>query len=375
MKLLKLFLPVLFVSALSGFTETDLKSVKKHEDSDNTVKIGLLIPYNNSVAAVNAAEMAISKANEHGGCRNKPFRLVVRSMEGPWGTGSNQAVSLIFEEKVCALMSSCDGRNGHLIEQVAAKTRVVYLSSWASDPTLAEAFVPWYFSCAPTDIQQADALIEEIYNKRKLAKIAAVSGNDYDSKLALENFVKQIKTKGKNDPLQLFYDDKIKDFKSLVDQINNADIRGIVLFGKPASSIKLLNEIRKRKMIQPVFGSLSLLDENDISENDLNSYENVVIVSSVNFSGPGVLSFREEYQKKYGSVPGAVASYSFDGINLLIEAIKNAGTERREIQSYLSKIHYIGVTGSIQFDNKGKLVGIPGLVLIKNGIPIPVERQ
>jgi len=77
--------------------------------------------------------MAIRKANEQGGYRNKPFQLVVRSMEGPWGTGSNQAVSLIFEDNVCALMSSGDGRNGHLIEQVAAKTRIVYLSSWASD--------------------------------------------------------------------------------------------------------------------------------------------------------------------------------------------------------------------------------------------------
>jgi ABC-type branched-subunit amino acid transport system substrate-binding protein len=295
-------------------------------------------------------------------------------MEGPWGTGSNQAVSLIFEDNVCALMSSGDGRNGHLIEQVAAKTRIVYLSSWASDPTLAEAFVPWYFSCAPTDIQQADALIEEIYDKRKLTKIVAVSGNDYDSKLALENFVKQTKLEGKTDPLQLFYDNNNKDFKSLIDQINNTDIRAIVMFGKPAASIKLINEFRKRKMIQPLFGSLSLLDENDISDQDMKSYENVVFVSSVNLSGSNGLSFREEFQKNYAKVPGAVAAYSFDGINLLIEAIKNAGTERREIQNYLSKIHYIGVTGSIQFDDKGKRIGIPGLMKIKNGIPVPVEK-
>jgi ABC-type branched-subunit amino acid transport system substrate-binding protein len=374
MKLQKLLLPVCLISVLSGFIASDLQSGKKHGESDKTVKIGLLISDNNSLSAVHGAEMAIRKANEQGGYRNKPFQLVVRSMEGPWGTGSNQAVSLIFEDNVCALMSSGDGRNGHLIEQVAAKTRIVYLSSWASDPTLAEAFVPWYFSCAPTDIQQADALIEEIYDKRKLTKIVAVSGNDYDSKLALENFVKQTKLEGKTDPLQLFYDNNNKDFKSLIDQINNTDIRAIVMFGKPAASIKLINEFRKRKMIQPLFGSLSLLDENDISDQDMKSYENVVFVSSVNLSGSNGLSFREEFQKNYAKVPGAVAAYSFDGINLLIEAIKNAGTERREIQNYLSKIHYIGVTGSIQFDDKGKRIGIPGLMKIKNGIPVPVEK-
>jgi branched-chain amino acid transport system substrate-binding protein len=374
MKLLKLLLPVCLISVLSGFIASDSQSGKKHEESDKTVKIGLLVSDNNSLSAIHGAEMAIRKANEQGGYRNRPFQLVVRSMEGPWGTGSNQAVSLIFEENVCVLMSSGDGRNGHLIEQVAAKTRIVYLSSWASDPTLAQAFVPWYFSSAPTDIKQADALIEEIYNKRKLTKIAAVSGNDYDSKLSLENFVKQIKLAGKTDPLQLCYDNNNKDFKSLIDQINNADIRAIVMFGKPAASIKLINEFRKRKIFQPLFGSLSLLDEDDISVQDMKSYENVVFVSSVNLSGSNGLSFREEFQKNYGKVPGAVAAYSFDGINLLIEAIKNAGTGRREIQNYLSKIHYIGVTGSIQFDDKGKRTGIPGLIQIKNGIPVPVEK-
>jgi branched-chain amino acid transport system substrate-binding protein len=374
MRLEKLIFYSFFILAFLVFIVQNIKAIQKPDRSDKTVKIGLLISDNKSLSAIHGAEMAIRKANEQGGYRNRPFQLVVRSMEGPWGTGSNQAVSLIFEENVCVLMSSGDGRNGHLIEQVAAKTRIVYLSSWASDPTLAQAFVPWYFSCAPTDIKQADALIEEIYNKRKLTKIAAVSGNDYDSELALKNFVKQTKTEGKTGPLQLSYDNNIQDFKSLIDQINNSDIRGIVIFGKPAASIKLINEFRKRKMIQPLFGSLSLLDENEISDQDMKSYEHVVIVSSVNLSGSKGLSFREEFQKTYGKAPGAVAAYSFDGMNILIEAIKNAGTERKEIQNYLSKIHYIGVTGPIQFDNKGKRTGIPGLMQIKNGIPVPVEK-
>ena len=47
-------------------------------------------------------------------------------------------------------MGSHDGRNAHLVEQVATKSQVVFLSAWASDPTLSQAFVPWFFSCVPT---------------------------------------------------------------------------------------------------------------------------------------------------------------------------------------------------------------------------------
>ena len=374
MRLQKLFFHTFFFLVFLGFIAGDVKAFQNTDRSGKTVKIGLLIPDNNSQAAKYGAELAIRNANEKGGFNGKPFQLVVRSMEGPWGTGSKQAVNLIFEENVCALMGSPDGRNAHLVEQVTTKARIVFLSAWASDPTLAQAFVPWYFSCVPTDLQQADALIEEIYNKRQLTKIAAVSDNDYDSKMGLENFVKKTKLTGKANPVQLFYDSQAQDFNGLIDQINSADVRGIILFGKPSASMRIISQLKERKMNQSVFGSLSLLGENEISGQNMKYYENVVLISPGNFSGSKGLAFREEFQKTYGKMPCAVAAYSFDGINLLIEAIRNAGLDRENIQRALAKIRYEGVTGLIQFDDKGKRVGTPGLVEIKNGVPVTVER-
>ena len=69
-----------------------------------SVKIGLLIQDSSWTSAVHGAELAISEANKNGGLNGRMFQLVVRSMEGPWGTGSKQAVNLIFEEKVWALI-------------------------------------------------------------------------------------------------------------------------------------------------------------------------------------------------------------------------------------------------------------------------------
>jgi branched-chain amino acid transport system substrate-binding protein len=374
MRLLKLLVPVYLALVLLEFIVPDLQAIHCPDRWDKTVKIGLLIPDNNSLAARHGAEMAIRKANEKGGFNGKPFQLVVRSMEGPWGTGSKEAVNLIFEENVCAIMGSHDGRNAHLIEQAATKARIVFLSAWAGDPTLSQAFVPWYFSCVPNDLQQADAFIEEIYNKRKLTKIAAVSDNGYDSKLAMESFVKKVKSAGKADPLQLFYDTTNQNFNVLVDQINKADVRGIILFGKPSASLRLIQQFRQRKINQPVFGSLSLLDEDKFSNQDLKYYENVVLVSSGNWLGSNGLAFREEFHRTYGEMPGAVAAYAFDGMNLIIQAIKNAGTDRDKIQKSLKETNYNGVTGIIRFDDKGNRAGTPGLTEIKNGIPVTVER-
>lgn len=373
MRLLKLQFPVLVLFFMWVIINPGVKALQIKKESE-PVKIGLLIPDNKSVAAKYGAEMAVRRANENGGYNGRPFKLVVRSMEGPWGTGSKQAVDLIFEEEVWALVGSHDGRNAHLVEQAATKARIVFLSAWAGDPTLSQAFVPWYFSCVPNDLQQADAFIEEIYNKRKLTKIAAVSDNGYDSKLAMESFVKKIKSTGKADPLQLFYDTTNQNFNVLVDQINKADVRGIILFGKPSASLRLIQQFRQRKINEPVFGSLSLLDEDELSNQDLKYYENIVLISSGNWLGSNGLAFREEFYRTYGEMPGAVAVYAFDGMNMLIEAIKNAGFDREKIQKYLAKIHYEGVTGPIQFDEKGNRSGMPGLMEIKNGIPVTIER-
>jgi branched-chain amino acid transport system substrate-binding protein len=374
MRILKLLFPVCLIFTVSAFIPPDVRFIQNPHEPEETLKIGLLIPDNKSLAARHGAEMAIRRTNEKGGFNGHPFQLVVRSMEGPWGTGSKEAVNLIFEENVWAIMGSHDGRNAHLVEQVTTKARIVFLSAWASDPTLSQAFVPWYFSCVPNDLQQADALIKEIYDKRKITKIVAVSDNGYDSKLALESFFKKTKLAGKTDPMRFFYEDSCQDFNVLIDQINKADVNCIILFGQPSSSLKIIQQIGQRKMNQPVFGSLSLLGENELSDQELKNYEGVVLISSGYWLSPKGLAFRQEFQSAYGKMPGAVAAYAYDGMNLIIEAIRNAGLDRDKIQKSIAKIHYEGITGSIQFDDKGNRLGTADLMEIKNGIPVTVER-
>jgi branched-chain amino acid transport system substrate-binding protein len=344
------------------------------ENSDLTIKIGLLIPDNKSMAAVHGAEMAIRIANEKGGLNGRKFQLVVRSMEGPWGTGSKEAVSLIFEEKVWALLGSHDGRNAHLVEQAATRSIVVFVSAWPGDPTLSQAFVPWFFNCVPNDNQQAVSLIEEICNKRKFNKTAVVSGDDYDSKMMLDCFLKSIKKSGNPDPVKFNYDNYSMNLNALPDDIKKADADCVVLLCPPQASIKIIEQIRQKKMSLPLFGSIMLLDENELSPQELQVYDNIISIPSGDWSGPENLTFRQKFQKIYKRMPGVVASYAYDGMSILIEAIRNTGSGDREMmQKSLKNTYYNGVTGLIQFDDKGNRSGNFKLMRIKDGVPAPSE--
>ncbi|MDX1285295.1 MAG: ABC transporter substrate-binding protein, partial [Draconibacterium sp.] len=113
------------------------------------IKIGLLISNKNQTEARNGAELAVKEFNESGGFQGRKIELITRSMEGPWGTGTKQTVNLVFNEKVWAILGSHDGRNAHLVEQVIAKTHIPFVSAWSADPTLAQAYVPWFFNVVP----------------------------------------------------------------------------------------------------------------------------------------------------------------------------------------------------------------------------------
>ncbi len=340
------------------------------------IKIGLLFQDNSCRSALYGAELAVRLANLKGGLNGRPFQLVSRSMEGPWGTGSKQAVELIFKEKVWALLGSHDGRNAHLVEQAATKSQVVLLSSWSGDPTLSQAFVPWFYNCVPNDFQQATALINEIYAIRKIRKPLIVSDNEYDSQQALNNFLKTARLGGNPETIQVNYDTYSHDRNGLVNQIEKTGTDCVILFCSPSSSLEIFRQVRQMKTHIPVFGSLHLLNEDVLSINELREYDNDLLIPSGTWPVREMAAFVSEFKKTYGNDPGMVAAYAFDGMNLLIEAIKKSGSPDRErIQAALSGIKYSGATGPVRFDEKGNRAGAFDLRSLINGVPVAAKTD
>ncbi len=369
---MKLKCLILAALVLLNFPAINGRSSEPHIYKD-TVKIGLLITNKNTVAAKNGAEMAISKANSEGGCNGNPFKLVVRSMEGPWGTGSKEAVSMIFDEEVWAILGSNDGRNAHLAEQVSAKTRVVFLSAWAADPTLSQAFVPWYFNCVPNNSQQAEILINEICSRKHFNKIAAICENSYDAGFALKSFVNKITVNGTTAPVEFRYNNSDPESEKMIDKIISVNPDCIALFGTPISSTKIIRLLKDKGVRIPVYGSLSLLDENELMEGRLSVYEGINLISSKHWLSREGISFIEEFRKLYGKVPGAVAAYAYDGMNIIIESIRIASPDREKVQKAMANINIKGVTGNIMFDERGNRKGPFSLMIIKDGNPVPVQ--
>jgi branched-chain amino acid transport system substrate-binding protein len=350
-----------FIITLMVFLFTPLYGQKT-----DTIKLGFLIQESDRKSAANGAQMAIKRLNEQGGISGKPVQLIIKGMEGPWGTGSKQAVSLIFEDDVWALLGSHDGRNAHLVEQAATKSIVVFVSAWSSDPTLTQTYVPWFFNCMPNDKQQAEALITDIYAVHKYSRVVTLCDDSYESKQAQETFLKYLQPKIHKQPRQLQYEGSNRT-SLLFDRIADANPECIILFCRPTASHEIVRSLRQRQVKTPLYGTLTILDENELTQPQLSLFSDRLKVPAGLPYGPAYQAFKQQYFKLYGRVPGMVAAYAYDATNMLIEAIRQAGSRDREkIQKAIYSIRYEGVTGIISFDNHGNRRWTPAVLMVKS---------
>jgi len=69
-------------------------------------------------------------------------------------------------------------------------------------------------------------------------------------------------------------------------------------------------------------------------------------------NNPRLVAFRKHYQERFGEPPNAYAAHSYDGTQMVIEAIRRAGLNRYRIRDVLSEMrHWDGVTGEIIMDD------------------------
>ena len=138
-----------------GMSQDQAASPPDYLSPNGFISIGLLLPDQSYSNVAAAARLAIEEANKNGGYMQREFELVIRTAEGFWGAGSKESVGLVYEDHVRAIIGHLDGRNGHLAEQVATKSHLAYIETFATEPTLSQAFVPWFMRVVPNDNQQS----------------------------------------------------------------------------------------------------------------------------------------------------------------------------------------------------------------------------
>ena len=325
--------------------------------------VGFLVNNQNEEAARYGAELAVEKINEQGGIHGQPLKLIIRSVEGSWGAGSSEVVDLVFKEKVKGMLGSIDGRNSHLAEQVIAKTQVLYVSAWASDPTLSKAYVPWYFSIVPTDDQQASVLLEEVYSKKKFKKILVLHDQTYDAEQAIKSLLSSSKGIEGIRITSLGLPSSESDVLTSV--LKKSEAEAIILLGRKIPLSDILQQLGSLVEDMPIYTNLSVQASDEFVSSQIENSEQVHAIVSGYWYGSEPSVKQNKFYKKHNSMPGPIAAYAYDGIMIMAEAFRQSENDEGSLLEAMSEINYQGLTGTIQFDSQGRLKSTRELPLIK----------
>ena len=233
------------------------------------IRIGFLAPlYDHPDQALgnrmlNGANMAIDEANAAGGYCGKPFRLVTHNdydnwqiahaaAEGVakdsaiWGAASNDAVRMIYNDKVWAMFGSISSESTHIALRLTLKAETPLVNSASTDPTIPETIIPWYFTDLQDDRVQGYTLARHIYTELGFKRVALLRVNDRYGRFGVIKFRDASRRLGHPVVIEQKFRPGDTDFRHQLAVIADSRVDAIVLWtdiGPAAAILQQMHEL------------------------------------------------------------------------------------------------------------------------------------
>lgn len=333
---------------------------KKAPANMKEVKIGFLGPLEGSILKdlgtqmLQGSMLAIEEANRKGGYHNIPFKLMVHNDAGLWGAAANEIVAM-DDEKVWAWLGSIDDIVSHVAIRATLKLEIPCINTGDPDPTFTETNIPWVVRTIPDDRQSSYALVNQIFIKDKHSRVAIIRANNRYGRVGTLHLNRSATRIGHPLIVEERFSDGETDFRSQLDRIKKTSPDAIVIWGNAKESALILKQVRDMGLNQPVYASDRVVNPEFLRIAGPVA-EGIVTTCQYNpdSDDPKLKAFRATYLKRFGQEADVFAAHAYDGMTILIEAIKKAGLNRALIRDVLTDMKtfqgYEGVTGKVIFD-------------------------
>ena len=346
-------------------------------DDLKEVRIGFLGPLEGSPLVplgkqmLNGAKLAIEEANKKGGYQNIPFKLMIHNDVGLWGAAANEIIKM-DDENVWAWLGSIDDIVSHVALRATLKTETMMVNTGDPDPTLTETSIPWVIRVISDDRQSGYALASYIFEKMNHERVAVIRTNTRYGRVGVMEYSGVAVRLGHPMMIEERFNDGETNFKMQLERIKKVSPDAILIWGNAKESALVLKQIRELGMEQPVYASDRVVSSEFLRIAGPYA-DGIVSTSPYNPLADNVKlkEFQSNYLKRFDLEPDVFAAHSYDGMNLIIEAIQKVGLNRVLIRDVLTDLTtfqgYQGVTGEIILDKSWNDVGGIWMVKIENG--------
>jgi ABC-type branched-subunit amino acid transport system substrate-binding protein len=257
---------------------------------------------------------------------------------------------MAYKEHVWAILGTIDGANSHIAIRVALKAELPMLNTGDTDPTFIETNIPWVIRCIGDDRQQGYLLVDYLYRKLGYKRVGILRASNRYGRFGVREIRDGSRRLGFPIVLEMAYPVGGDDFTLQLERLREADVEAIVHWGDARDSAVALNQMREMGMMHPFYASDRSVSDEFIELAGSNA-EGVVCGYpwDPTRKDPKLAAFRDRFRKRFGEEPDTYAAHAYDGMNMLIWAIRKAGLNRAKIRDLLAYLPapWPGVTGDI----------------------------
>ena len=344
--------------------------------SSNTgpIKIGWIGPLTGDGAtlgqnAKDAVSLAVKEINDSGGINGRQIQVIYEDGKCTGANASGAASKLINIDKVTMILGgACSGETSAFVN-MARQSNMPVLSYCSSAPSLTGSGI---FRLVPSDSHAGSYTAEYIFNTLKIKKVAAMyEQTDYTQGIH-DVFVAEFKKLGGTISNDESFNKDVRDFKTQLAKIKDANPDLIYFLAYAEQTIPALKQIHDMDIKAKLFGADAWSDPS-IPEKSGTAANGITFLGLAAHNNK---DFMAKMASSTGSVTiGECSAPAYDGMKIIAQVLKTAGTDPDAIKKAMSEVDYKGGAAyyEIKFDSNGDLIGSHYMVTqIKDGKPVVI---
>jgi branched-chain amino acid transport system substrate-binding protein len=304
-------------------------------------------------SSTRASQIAVDEVNAAGGVLGKKIKMLIEDTQSKPEEAALCATKLITRDKVVALIGEIASSRSLAAAPTAQANKIPMVSPGSTNPEVTRKG-DYIFRVCYIDPFQGEVLAKFAFNSLKVTKVAILKDvkNDYSIGLA-DFFTKTFTSLGGEIVAEQAYSEQDTDFRAQLTAIKSTNPEVVFVPGYYTEAALIIKQARELNMNMVFIGgdgwdSAKLLEIGGASMNGcyFTNHYAADDTSSI------VQDFVKKYTARYNEVPDAMAVLGYDATNIVIDAIKRAGsTEGPKIRDALaSTVDYVGVSGKITID-------------------------
>jgi len=335
------------------------------------IKIGLMAESTGpnaeaGVYQVNGAKMALEEINKAGGVLGRQIDLRIEDNQST-NPGSVLAVSkLTSGGDLAALIGSVRSTQIQAVAPTVMKVGLPMMIG-GTDYGLTHSNNPWIFRARPNDGYSAKVIADYGVNTLKLKKWAIVHSTDAFGNGGKGNLTDALKALGVTPVSVQGFTSNSQDFTPIVLAIKQSGADVVSSYIANSTDVGIFaKQLRQLGVKAEWVGSPSVSTDTAMKLAGESLYGTYSIADFAVGSSPEAEAYAKKYKDKYKMEADLYSAWSYDAVNLLALAIKNANsTKPDDIKKALHAIKgYKGVEGTYTYDKNGD--GLHGYNIVKN---------